>query len=99
MPISEMGIAAGFGVPEVCGIARTGGDDDVEVEFEVADIEMFTFGEPEIDEFEFVGVEMDVLEPISLTEFAAGLVVVAGVAGLNCTRFWPNEVVLNYRCR
>jgi hypothetical protein len=34
-------------------------------------------------------------ERTSLPAFAAGVTEVAGVAGLNCTRFWPRFVVLN----
>ena len=37
-------------------------------------------------------------ERTSLAALAAGVTEVAGVAGLNSTRFWPTEVVLNCEC-
>lgn len=105
-----MGIAAGFDGTAACGITRVGAVEDVEFEFDVADIEMFTFGEVEMEVLEFdelktaelaiidrPEIRFDSAVRTSLTAFAAGVAVVAGAAGLISTRFRPTEVVLNCR--
>lgn len=62
-----------------CGMTRVGASEDVEFE-DVADCEIVTFDEADIER----------------RSLRADVVVgAAGVAGLNCTRFSPTEVVLN----
>jgi hypothetical protein len=47
-------------------MTRVGAADEVELEFDVADMETFTFGEVEIEEFKFSELEIAVLEFVEL---------------------------------
>lgn len=107
-PTTPMGIAAGFGVPEVCGTARTGAAEGVELAVDAADTETLV-GATSIDELEV----LEFVEPkatgsaiidrrksaerASLAALAAGVAVVAGSIALISSSFVPTEVVLKLR--
>lgn len=105
-PTSPMGIAAGFGVPEVCGMARTGAAEGVELAFDAAVTATLAGAtaadEPEVLEFvepKATGSAIidrgESAERTSLATFAAGVAVVAGSMALISISLVPTEVVLN----
>lgn len=78
------------------------------VELEIDVLEFVELGTEELAIIDPLEIKVDTLsrnvfnfnisaERTSLAAFAADAAVVAGVAGLNSTKFWPTEVVLNCR--
>jgi hypothetical protein len=60
--MTAMGIAPGIVDTAACGMTSVGAAADVELEFDLADCEIFTFGADEIEEFKFGELEIEVLE-------------------------------------